>query len=213
MAEPPADLPQSGNESRRCEKSSLLYSDAMYNVRDFISQEDNESLDKSYGDGSSNEICPFKLDQGEIDEHANDYRAETCVSSSRESSIQKESCKETVKSDGTLSRNEDESRCKSNRKRKTHRRMPEGIIVDFSNDVYAISRGGIKISVISRHNLVSEVKFVAAPKYGIFFFFFFFKQRWVVKDFVKSLKTLYTSNFFSGNMRDIQCGIPIRETK
>lgn len=145
----------------------------MYNVHDFISQEGNELLDKSYGDGSPNEICAFKLDQEKIDELANDYSVETCVSSSRESLIQKESCKEMVKSDGfslkrgsgTLSRNEDESRCKSNRKRKTRRKMPEGIIIDFNNDVYGISRDGIKISVISMHDLMSEVKFVTIPKY------------------------------------------------
>lgn len=169
MAELSADLPHSANESRGYENSPLLYSDATYNVRDFILQEDNESLDKSYGDGSPNEICPFKLDRGKIDELANDYRAETCVSSSRESSIQKESCKETVKSDGALSRNEDESRCKSNPKRKAHRKMPDGIIIDLSNDVYGTSRGGIKISVISMHNPVSEMKFVAIPKYGFSF--------------------------------------------
>ncbi|XP_071637425.1 LOW QUALITY PROTEIN: uncharacterized protein [Temnothorax longispinosus] len=164
MAELPADLIQVGNENRKYENSPVLYSNATYNVRDFISQEDNESLDKSYEDGSPNEICAFKLDQGKIDELANDYRVETCVSSSRESSIQKKSCKETVKSDGTLSRNENESRCKSNRKRKTRRKIPEGVIIDFSNDVYGTSRGGIKISVISMHNLVSEMKFVTIPK-------------------------------------------------
>lgn len=167
MIELPADLLRS-NENREYENSPLLYSDATYNVRDFISQEDNESLDKSYGDGSPNEICAFKLDQGKIDELANDYRAETCVSSSRESTIQKESCEETVKSDGTPSRNEDESRCKSNRKRKT-RKMPEGVIIDLSNDVYGTSRSGINISVISMHNLVSEMKFVAVPKYEFSF--------------------------------------------
>lgn len=174
MTIPPVDLPQ-GN--RKYENGPLLYSDATYNVHDFISQEGNESLDKSYGDGSPNEICAFKLDQEKIDELANDYRVETCVSSSRESLIQKESCKETVKSDGfslkggsgPLSRNEDESRCKSNRKRKTRRKMPEGIIIDFNNDVYGISRGGIKISVISTHDLMSEMKFVAIPKYEFSF--------------------------------------------
>ncbi|XP_011692985.1 PREDICTED: uncharacterized protein LOC105453028 [Wasmannia auropunctata] len=161
----PADLPRGGNKSRRYENSPLLNSDATYNVRDFITQEDNESLDKSYGDGSPNEICAFKLDQGKIDElSANDYHAETCVSSSRESAIQKESRKETVKNDGALSRNEDESRCKSNRKRKTRRKMPDGVVIDLSNDIYGMSRGGIKISVISMYNLVPEMKFIAVPK-------------------------------------------------
>lgn len=170
MAELPVDLPQGRNKNRRYVNSPFLFSDATYNVRDFISQENNESLDKSYGDGSPNEICAFKLDHGKIDELANDYRAETCVSSSRESAIQKESCKETVKSDGTPSRNEDESRCKSNRKRKTRRKMSEGVIIDLSNRVYGTSHGSIKISVISMHNLISEMKFVAvSPKYGFSF--------------------------------------------
>lgn len=169
MTELSADLLQARNESCRYENSPLLYSDATYNVRDFISQENNESLDKSYGDGSPNEICVFKLDQEKIDELANDYRAETCVSSSRESAIQKKSCKEAVKSDDTPSRNEDESRrCKSNRKRKTRRKMPDGVIIGLSNDVCGTSRGGIKISIISMHNLVPEMKFVAVPKYGDF---------------------------------------------
>ncbi|KYN22963.1 hypothetical protein ALC57_04746 [Trachymyrmex cornetzi] len=162
-AELSTDLPQDGKKSRGYKNSPLLYSGATYNVRDFISQEDNKSLDKSYGDGSSNEICAFKLDQGKIDELANDY-SETCASSSRESAIQKESCKETVKNNRTLSKNEDESQCKSNRKRKTRRKMPDGVIIDLSNDVYGISRGGIKISIISAHNLVPEMKFVAVPK-------------------------------------------------
>ncbi|XP_039302194.1 uncharacterized protein LOC105200742 isoform X2 [Solenopsis invicta] len=161
----PADLLRAENETRVCENSPLLlYPDATYNVRDFISREDNESLDKSYGDGSRNEICAFKLDQGKIDELANDYRAETCVSFSRESAIQKESCEEAVKSDGTPSRNEDESRCKSNRRRKTRRRLPDGVIIDLSNDVCGTSRGGMRISVISMNNLVPDMKFVATPK-------------------------------------------------
>ncbi|XP_018402595.1 PREDICTED: uncharacterized protein LOC108779635 [Cyphomyrmex costatus] len=160
MTELPVDLSQDGNESRRYKNNPLLYSD----VRDFISREDNESLDKSYGDGSSNEICAFKLDQGKIDEFANYYRSETCVSSSRESAIQKESYKETIKNDSTLSRNEDESRCKSNRKRRTRHKMPDGVIIDLSNDVYGTSRGGIKISIISTHNLMPKMKFVTVPK-------------------------------------------------
>lgn len=180
MAELSADLLRS-NENREYENSPLLYSDVTYNIRDFISQEDNESLDKSYGDGSPNEICAFKLDQGKIDELANDYRAETCVSSSRESAIQKESCEKTVKNDDTLSRNEDESRCKSNRKRKTRRKMPKGVIIDLSNDVYGTFRSDIKISVISMHNLVPEMKFVTVPKYE----FKYSKQKYIFKDFVK----------------------------
>ncbi|XP_018353038.1 PREDICTED: uncharacterized protein LOC108754884 isoform X1 [Trachymyrmex septentrionalis] len=157
------NLPQDGKKSRRYKNSPFLYSDATYNVRDFISQEDNESLDESYGDGPSNEICAFKLDQRKIDELANDY-SETCVSSSRESAIQKESCKETVKNDRTLSKNEDESQCKSKRKRKTRRKIPDGVIINLSNNVYGISRGDIKISIISKHNLVPEMKFVAVPR-------------------------------------------------
>jgi len=163
----PTDLPQDGNKSRKYKNNPLLYSDATYNVRDFISQEDNELLDKSYGDGSLNEICAFKLDQGKIDELANDY-SETCVSSNHESAIQKESCKETVKNDRTFSKNEDESQCKLNRKRKTHRKIPDGVIIDLSNNVYGTSRGGIKISIIPTHNLVPKMKFVAVPRYKFF---------------------------------------------
>jgi len=161
-----AELPQDDNKNRRYENNPLLYSDATYNVRDFISQKDNESLDKSYGNESPNEICSFKLDQEKIDELANDYQAETCVPFSHENAIQKKSCKETVKNDSIPSRNEKESRCKSNRKRKTRRKMPKGVIIDLSNDIYGTFRGGIKISVISMHNLVPEMKFVAIPKYG-----------------------------------------------
>ncbi|XP_036139034.1 uncharacterized protein LOC105833131 [Monomorium pharaonis] len=159
------DVLRAGNESREYENCPLLYSDAIYNVRDFISREDNESLAKSYGDGSPNEICVFKLDQGKIDELANDYHAETCVPSfSHESAIQKESCEEAVKSDGAPSRNEDESRCKSNRKRKTRRKMPDGVIIDLSGDVCSTLRGGMKISIISMHNPIPEMKFVTLPK-------------------------------------------------
>ncbi|XP_011057476.1 PREDICTED: uncharacterized protein LOC105147862, partial [Acromyrmex echinatior] len=162
-AELPTDLSQDGNKSCRYKNSPFLYSGATYNVCDFISQEDNKPLDKSYGDGSLNEICAFKLDQGKIDELANDY-SETCVSSRRENTIQKESCKETVKNDRTPSKNEDESQCKSNRKRKTRDKIPDGMIIDLSNNIYDTSRGGIKINIISTHNLVPEMKFVAVPK-------------------------------------------------
>ncbi|EGI58561.1 hypothetical protein G5I_13332 [Acromyrmex echinatior] len=100
---------------------------------------------------------------GKIDELANDY-SETCVSSRRENTIQKESCKETVKNDRTPSKNEDESQCKSNRKRKTRDKIPDGMIIDLSNNIYDTSRGGIKINIISTHNLVPEMKFVAVPR-------------------------------------------------
>lgn len=54
--------------------------------------------------------------------------------------------RETVKSDGPSFRNEDESRCKSSRERKTRR---DGVIIDLANDVYGTCRSDIKISVIS----------------------------------------------------------------
>lgn len=157
------------DENSERENNLLLYSDPAYSVRGFISREDDTELpDKSYGD-SPNEICTFKLDQGKIDELANDYCSEiTCVSSNRESTIQNEPYEKMVKNDGTSSRNEeDESRYKSNRGRKTRRKIPKGIIIDLSNDVYGTSRGGVKISVISIHNLVPEAKFFA--KYRFFF--------------------------------------------
>lgn len=175
MAELVAETPEGGNENRRHEHRPLLYPDAAYNtVRDFIfSRSEVELLNKSYGDGSSNEICAVELDQGKIDELANDYRAETCVSYSH--AIRNESHKETVKNDGTFLRNEDESRCKSNRKRKMRRKMPKGIIIDLGKDIYGTSHNGIKINVISMHNLVSEMKLITISKYG-----FFVKQKEII---------------------------------
>lgn len=169
MTELMAEAPQGRNENRRHENSSLSYPDVLHNdVRDFIfSRSEVELLNKSYGDGSSNEICAVKLDQGKIDELANDYRAETCVSYSH--AIRNESHKKTVKNDGTFLRNEDESRCKSNRKRKMRREMPKGIIIDLSKDIYGTFHNGIKINVISMHNLVSEMKLITISKYGFFY--------------------------------------------
>ncbi|XP_067215263.1 uncharacterized protein [Linepithema humile] len=110
------------------------------------------------------------------------------TSPTRESAIQNEPYERTVKSDGTSSRNEDESRCKSNRGRKTRRKMPDGVIIDLSNDVYGTSRGGrIKFNVISMHSLVPEAKFLA--KYG-FFSNATKKDKYI--ETIKSLTTLYT---------------------
>lgn len=157
------EVPQGGNENRRYENSPFLYPDAAFI---FSQQSEVELLDKSYGDGSSNEICAVELDQGKIDEFANDYRAETCVSYS--SAVRNESCKEKVKNDGTLLRNEAESRCKSNRKRRTRRKIPKGVIIDLSKDIYDTSHSGITINFISTHNLVSKTKLITISKYEFF---------------------------------------------
>lgn len=170
MAELVAEMPQGGNENRKHENSPLLYPNAAgYNAHGFIfsQQSQVELLDKSYGDGSSNEICAVELDQGKIDELANDYRAETCVSYSNE--VRNESHKETVKNDGTLFKNEDKSRCKSSRKRKTCRKMPKGIIIDLSKDIYDNSHSGITINIISMDNLISKPRLInTVSKYEFF---------------------------------------------
>lgn len=196
MAELVAETPQGGNENRRHENRPLLYPDAAYNtVRDFIfSRSEVELLNKSYGDGSSNEICAVELDQGKIDELANDYRAETCVSYSH--AIRNESHKETVKNDGTFLRNEDESRCKSNRKRKMRRKMPKEIIIDLGKDIYGTSHNGIKINVISMHNLVSEMKLITISKYG-----FFVKQKESYLKIFNFFKNLINLNSFRRYLR------------
>lgn len=159
-------------ENRSHVNDSLLPTrDAARNVHDFISQNDkSQLLDKSYGDGSSpNEICAFKLDQGKIDELANDYRAKTrCVSFSCESAIQNVPYEETVKNDGASPRNEDKSRCKSTRKRKICSKIPDGVIIDLTNDACGVSRSGVRINVVSVHNLTSKKKFVAISKYELF---------------------------------------------
>lgn len=124
---------------------------------------DGELRDKSYGDGSPNEICVFKLDQEKIDELANDYHsAETCVSPSGGGggTIQNKRYKETVKSDGSSSRNEDEFRCKSSRERKTRRGMPDGVIIIPGDAVRGASRSGITIGVISVRDLIPETRWV-----------------------------------------------------
>lgn len=130
-------------------------------------EDDGESPDKSYGDGAPNEICAFKLDQGKIDEVANDYPAETCVPLGRGSTVRNKLYKETVKSDGATARNEDESRCKSSRKRKTRRPTSDGVIIDLGGDVYGASRGAIKMSVISIRHPAPKTDAAAILKRGL----------------------------------------------
>lgn len=175
MAElPTTDAPQArerGSENYRETSSPLSYSDAKSrDARDSTSrQDDNESPNESYGDVTANEICAFKLDRGKIDETlANDYCAETRLSTGRESAIQNEPYGgSTVKSDGPAFRNEDESRCKSSRERKRRRKTPpDGVIIDLTDGVYGASRGGIKIGVISMRTPLPEMKFIAIPKCG-----------------------------------------------
>lgn len=186
MAELVAEMPQGGNENRKHENSPLLYPDAVgYNAHGFIfsQQCEGELLDKSYGDGSSNEICAVELDQGKIDELANDYRAETYTSYSNET--RNESHKETVKNDDTLLRNDDESRCKSSHERKTRRKIPKEIIIVFSKDIYDTSHSGITINVISMDQ-VSKTKLVTVSKYG--FFIKCNKKRVIQKNFANAFK-------------------------
>lgn len=182
MAKLVAEMPQGGNENRRHENNPFLYPDEAFI---FSQQSEVELLDKSYGDDSSNEICAVELDQGKIDELANDYRAEMCISYN--SVIRNESRKETVKNDGTLLRNEDESRCKLNCKRKTRRKMPKGVIIDLNKDIYDTSHSGITINIISMHNLVPKTKLSTVSKYG---FFVKCNKKSFIKEFVDSFKIL-----------------------
>lgn len=177
------EMPQGGNENRGYESSPFLYPDAAFI---FSQQSEVELLDKSYGVGSSNEICTIELDEGKIDEFANDYRAETCVSYSN--AIGNEFCKETVKNDSTLLRNEDESRCKSNRKRKTRRKMPKGVIIDLSKDIYDTSHNGLTINFISTHKLVTKTKLITVSKYE--FFYQMQQKESCIKKFLDSFKIL-----------------------
>lgn len=195
MAELVAEMPQGGNENRKHENSPLLYSDTVgYNTHGFTfsQQSEGELLDKSYGDGSSNEICAVELDQGKIDELANDYHAETCISYSNE--IRNESHKETVKNDDTLLRNEDESRCKSSQKRKTRRKMSKEIIIDLSKDIYDTSHSAITINVISM-DLVSKTKLITVSKY-IYRFFVKCNKKKLYKKILQMFSRSHKSQFF-----------------
>lgn len=156
-----------GRDKCKFANNSLLYFDAPYNACDFISRENgSETSDKNYEDGMPSEIRACKLDEGKI----YDCHAEaSCVSASckYKRATRNKPREKTVKSYHVSSKDQSESRCRSNRMRKRTRcQTPEGIIIDLSNDLAGTKRGGIKISVISMHNFTSNTRFVAISKRG-----------------------------------------------